>query len=89
MKKNDGGPAFPTPVNEYEEQNEGWEDYPKGMSLRDWFAGQALSGWMSSPAHKGTFLPADDAKYLYQVADAMIAERARDVENHQVPREED
>ena len=34
---NDGGPAFPRPSNEITEGC-------SGMSLRDWFAGQAIIG---------------------------------------------
>jgi hypothetical protein len=45
--------------------------YAAGMSLRDWFAGQALA----------TLQPHWDAKPLakaaYEVADAMLAERER------------
>lgn len=39
---NDGGPAFPN-------KDELGSMIP-GMSLRDWFAGQALAGIMSNPA---------------------------------------
>ncbi len=35
MTKNDGGFAFPLPVTE-------WNPGHSGMTLRDWFAGQAL-----------------------------------------------
>lgn len=49
-----------------------------GMSLRDWFAGQALafynagvSGGMPWPAKQSV------AKHAYQMADAMLAERNR------------
>ena len=34
-KKNDGGPAFPTPAREHAQ---GYD----GMTMRDWLAGQAL-----------------------------------------------
>jgi hypothetical protein len=44
-----------------------------GMSLRDWFAGQVLCGFMSAKAMH--FNPDDDAAYCYKVADAMIAHR--------------
>ena len=50
-----------------------------GMSLRDWFAGQALAGWMSDPIVSA----ADDeerttiARICYSVADAMLIERLR------------
>jgi hypothetical protein len=44
-----------------------------GMSLRDWFAGQALAGFLADPNcgsdMKGT------ASYCYQVADAMLDQR--------------
>lgn len=56
----DGGRAFPS------------RDYGRGMSLRDWFAGQALAGFMT---WSGGQYPAN-AKAFYAMADALIAERA-------------
>ena len=55
-----------------------------GMTLRDWFAGQALTGmgtWMpiySNPqlAHPETL--AQRALWAYQQADAMLAQRTKD-----------
>lgn len=68
---NDGGPAFP--VHSALEAAQGYE----GMSLRDWFAGQALA---SHAYH--TSIPPDDEGYAaevaslcYLVADAMLAAR--------------
>lgn len=67
-KINDGGPAFPCvegPPNEFF----------KGLSLRDWFAGQALVGlgtW--SPG----LVPMDAdarAQWAYEQADAMLKMR--------------
>lgn len=49
----------------------------QGMALRDWFAGQALAGWVN----QGSIVPTDDepcrnvAKWCYAMADAMIAAR--------------
>ncbi|MGE4321961.1 MAG: hypothetical protein AB7E60_02905 [Sphingobium sp.] len=45
------------------------------MTLRDWFAGQALTGWM----HDGLPRDRDDvvAHECYAMADAMLAERAK------------
>jgi hypothetical protein len=71
---NDGGPAFPfgqisettgQPINGC---------YHSGMSLRDWFAGQALQGILASPDTVGS--QPSIAGYAYQFADAMLAERA-------------
>lgn len=50
-----------------------------GMSLRDWFAGQALVGELSAWAGMDTSLSADMvADRAYQVADAMLAARKGD-----------
>jgi len=63
----DGGPAFPV-------ENDANKEYNyvcKGMSLRDWFAGQALE-----KASKGNSKTAQDiAKRAYYIADAMIEAR--------------
>lgn len=47
-----------------------------GMNLRDWFAGQALSGMTANEAWNDstTF---ETAQVAYAYADAMIAERAK------------
>lgn len=70
-KIEDGGPAFPSLLDE-------GAKYVEGMSLRDWFAGQALaSAW--NAFDKGYFEsddPANDiAKAAYQQADAMLKAR--------------
>ena len=44
----------------------------KGMTLRDWFAGQAMSGMFN--AFDGYGLAAEEA---YKYADALISERER------------
>lgn len=59
MSNQHGGPAFPLP-NQY---------LHKGMSLRDYFAGQVLAATDSSGS------PASEARWAYQVADAMLEER--------------
>lgn len=49
-----------------------------GMSLRDYFAGQALAGMLANPE-----LPTDAeyiAKWSYLNADAMLAERQKERE---------
>ncbi len=47
-----------------------------GMSLRDWFAGQALAGFMANTKRPTTIAP-DDASWCYDIADAMLAERSK------------
>jgi len=71
--KDDGGQAFPR----------GGYDGPdrqslsvEGMTLRDWFAGQALQGMLANEgARKTTLL--QDAEDAYDYADAMIKWRTK------------
>ena len=76
---NDGGPAFPVPGTEYNDR------YP-GMSLRDWFAGQALQGLTdtypisfleddSTSGHRASQICKNRAQAAYAIADAMLAAR--------------
>jgi len=70
-KQYDGGPAFP---------QHGWSSSPEvlkrmegqgGMTLRDWFAGQALVGLLAH--NENGLLPSRKlADYTYQLADAML-----------------
>jgi hypothetical protein len=72
MSKPNGGSAYPDHIDL---RNTEIEDYP-GMSLRDYFAGQALVG-IVSVLHDGV-RPIDlsiVAVDSYLFADAMIAER--------------
>lgn len=73
-KRHDGGPAFPD--NWYE----GDAHYTcPGMSLRDYFAGQALAGMLASPPiidRSSAKVKHDKwAQNAYLFADAMLAER--------------
>jgi len=69
--QHNGGPAFPT------HGGGGYGDDPRnhtlggGMSLRDWFAGQALA--TAYAQHETS--PDNTAEWAYQVADAMLAAR--------------
>lgn len=62
----DGGPAFP---RNYTTAGR------SGMSMRDWFAGQALAGINANPTwdKNGWY---DRAQASYVAADAMIAARS-------------
>ncbi|WP_430438964.1 hypothetical protein [Shinella sp.] len=86
-KIDDGGPAFPwkvsipsgsrnpisnrvVPVGQCDN-----EIFP-GMSLRDWFAGQALAGQLANVSRVGDFAKRSRAaEEAYHWADAMIAAR--------------
>lgn len=69
-QKNDGGPAFPV-----QEDERLFGSY--GMTLRDWFAGQVLTGMIMRNGLRGRgdveWFEQLGASYAYQVADAMLA----------------
>lgn len=69
MKPNDGGKAFPlgSPFP-------GLTEY--GMTLRDYFAGQALVAIITAST-SGHAMPTVWSDTSYKVADAMLAERNR------------
>lgn len=82
--KDNGGPAFPCEVmtggivtdasgiNRY-----ATEPMP-GMTLRDYFAAKAMQGLLAQSCGVAMLSdPKADAKYAYDMADAMIAERAK------------
>ena len=74
-KPNDGGPAFPSTV---QEDMDGYPRYAAGyggMSLRDYFAGQAMGGQLADP--DGEIDPKLIARWSYAYADAMLAEREK------------
>jgi hypothetical protein len=59
--------AFPVPAGNFS-GGESWSP-EEGMSLRDWFAGQALSACV-----RGCMNPEEAAEHAYRVADAMVAQ---------------
>ena len=63
-----GGPAFPTVFIEVE-----WGSSYGGMTLRDYFAGQALAGMLANSSARGAW--ATYAEHSYAQADAMISAR--------------
>lgn len=59
-----GGYAFPS------------TNVQKGMTLRDWFAGQIISGLCADPTNHALFTTESEAaESAYTIADAMIAAR--------------
>lgn len=74
MSERDGGPAFPWSSGDS-------SDRSQGMSLRDYFAGQALADRLH-PAYSRETLTlegtvAEIARIAYLLADAMLKERTR------------
>ena len=72
----DGGPAFPVIV-EGGELSGLHPEFDSGMSLRDWFAGQALSALINSLHVDTTTSNYVFAEAAYQLADAMLNEREK------------
>ena len=74
MNSKDGGPAFPAWFIDYDEcepTNPPQQGPRKGMSLRDWFASMAMSGFLT----RGDTLmrPYTDVSHdAYKMADAML-----------------
>jgi hypothetical protein len=74
-ERKDGGPAFPS-------EGEGHGDpkyHSPGMSLRDWFAGQAIGSALAcmNPITIEPDANAKLARMAYALADAMLSERQK------------
>ena len=63
----DNPQAFPRVVPDYRDAT-----YVEGMTLRDYFAGQVITGYFATDDFCGVELIAKDA---YELADAMLKER--------------
>ncbi len=83
----DGGPAFPGAKTDFVPDVMGGRqaiaEISGGMSLRDWFAGQALTGVLTTATGLGGSSKAERAELfgevsgiIYELADAMLAARA-------------
>lgn len=66
MTTDNGGPAYPVP-----------DDGSEGMTLLDWFAGQALVGLMTSQHTDANATEEAFAGDAYAQAAAMVAEKRR------------
>ncbi|WP_270374949.1 hypothetical protein [Marinicauda sp. Alg238-R41] len=62
------GPAFPATWDQ-------WSNADGGMSLRDWFAGQALAGICGDGIPGSHHAPRETARDAYAYADAMLKAR--------------
>jgi len=77
---NDGGPAFPIPIagcndgGVYNVLEQSGGKYG-GMTLRDWFAGQALAGIIANEGMFDHAIMLLNAEACYNQADAMLAAR--------------
>jgi hypothetical protein len=74
-ERNDGGPAFPHEADYVRNDKGGFDlliEHHPGMTLRDWFAGQALVGIALLDT---TMSFDDDAVTCYKFADAMLKAR--------------
>jgi hypothetical protein len=84
--ENDGGPAFPGGAVVMHADGYARSVPPRdgGMSLRDWFAGHALSGLLMSHPYMHRDNEFRKARVLglanqsYQIADAMLVAREKD-----------
>jgi hypothetical protein len=78
---NNGGPAFPVPPASALGTGDPRDGVAvvhaqEGMTLRDWFAGQALQGLLSHPEIGNTLGDEKIAAFAWAQADAMLAARA-------------
>lgn len=83
MSKETGGPAFPIPGADFQTFQpptiEEWKRIQSGMTLRDYFAGLALSGMMANSAMLDNVTDSAvewAAKGAYKLADAMLKARS-------------
>ena len=83
MNRDNGGPAFARPVS-LREDGLMVENGSEGMTLRDYFAAKALPAAMTAIWRDIGYKPQDGlsdiqqhARLAYQMADAMILERAK------------
>ena len=76
-----GGPAYPGGVNSVYTHIDPGEPTQQGMALRDYLAGQALTGMLAGHTMvdgKACLEQGDLAVGAYRIADAMLAERGKE-----------
>ena len=72
----DGGQAFPLSVHPGHGYGPKASTEP-GMTLRDWFAGQALASTAKMENPQGGYDSTAISEWCYSMADAMLAEREK------------
>lgn len=75
MDKDTGGPAFPT--KNYKAVVPEATGYAEGMTLRDYFAGNAIQGLLADPAWRRDMDFEETAWAAYEQADAMLKARGQ------------
>ena len=85
-EQDNGGPAFPMSAHPDHGYGPG-ESVKEGMTLRDWFAGQALAGILAHDASIDSAMPTESIRDTltrtvecwairsYRIADAMLKAR--------------
>ncbi|MDY3558140.1 hypothetical protein R5W23_000861 [Gemmata sp. JC673] len=76
---NNGGPAFPRSGFEVDREERGnFDTSPQtGMSLRDWFAGRAITGLVQFADAPTRLRPEEMAEAAYRIADALLAQSVK------------
>lgn len=78
LKIEDGGPAFHSiTIKDGDNYNAPTKYYHKGMSLRDWFAGQALASMTVAPDYSKGHCNQAMADRAYNIADHMLERRKK------------
>lgn len=78
---NNGGPAFPSGESYYttdlsgNRTRHGKSPQYKGISMRDYFAAKAMANYINGPVAAAYPNDSDIARWSYEMADAMLAER--------------
>lgn len=80
MSKETGGPAFPHEYDRSDNVGGTYREVESGLTIRDYFAAKALSGWLASyPESSSHPIVAGNAdvvaKHSYMMADAMLKAR--------------